>query len=420
MTLEAEKVLATNTTQANPWLDIIGIGEDGLDGLSKAALQKLEAAEVIVGGDRHHSLAPNVDAERIAWPSPFDAMINKIKSYKGKRIVVLVTGDPLWYSVGARILRSIPADEVRFHPQLSAFQWASVRMGWSLADCETLTIHGRANSQIIPHIAPNVRLLVLTQNGESPSAVAQILRERGFEQSRMTALAALGGEREERFDGIAENWAHDVPDFHTLAVECVAGSNAQWYPRTGGLPDDAFVSDGQMTKQDVRGITIAKLAPFPDALLWDIGAGCGSVSVEWMRAARGALAIAIEPKAPRVAMIEQNAVNLGAEKIEIVSKSAPEGLNKLRKPDAVFIGGGLTTDGVFETAWRALREGGRLVANTVTLESEAKLTALHKAHGGELVRLAVQKAESVGPYRGWRAAMPVTQWCVIKPFEVQA
>ena len=178
-----------------PWLDIIGIGEDGADGLSKTALETLQAAEVIVGGDRHHNLSPNVSAERIAWPSPFDAMIDKILSFKGKRIVVLVTGDPLWYSVGARILRSIPKEQVRFHPQLSAFQWTSARMGWSLADCETLTIHGRANSQIVPHIAPNVRLLVLTQNGESPAAVADILKQRGFGQSRMTALAALGGER---------------------------------------------------------------------------------------------------------------------------------------------------------------------------------------------------------------------------------
>ena len=403
----------------HPWLDIIGIGEDGVDGLSKAALAKLEAAQLIVGGDRHHSLTPNVNADRIAWPSPFDAMIEKICSFKGKRIVVLVTGDPLWYSVGARILKSIPREEVRFYPQLSAFQWVSARMGWSLADCETLTIHGRANSQVVPYLAPNVRLLVLTQNSESPAIVAELLTQRGFGKSKMSALAAVGGEREERFDGLAESWAHEVPDFHTLAVECIAGEGAKWYPRTGGLPDEAFVSDGQMTKQDVRAATVAKLAPYPDALLWDVGAGCGSVSVEWTRAGRGALAIAIESKSERVAMIEENAINLGAEKIAIVASSAPDALNELDAPDAVFIGGGLTTDGVFETTWKALREGGRLVANTVTLESEARLIELHKTHGGELVRLAVQKAEAVGPYRGWRAAMPVTQWCVTKPYEDQ-
>ncbi|MFD0917743.1 precorrin-6y C5,15-methyltransferase (decarboxylating) subunit CbiE [Pseudahrensia aquimaris] len=399
---------------SEPWLDIIGIGEDGVDGLSREASARLEAAEVIIGGDRHHSLAPNVTGERISWPSPFDAMIDVIRSYKSKRLVILVTGDPLWYSVGARIIRAIPAQEVRFHPQLSAFQWAAARMGWSLADCDTLTIHGRADSQILPHLAPNMRLLVLTQNSESPGAVAMLLTERGFGRSKMTVLAALGGEREDRFDGLAEDWAHDVPDFHTLAVECVAEVNARWYPRTGGLPDDAFVSDGQMTKQDVRAVTLAKLAPYPDAVLWDVGAGCGSVSVEWMRAARGALAVAVEHKPKRLEMIGENCSLLGAEKMRIVDGKAPAALKGLPQPDAVFIGGGLTEEGVFETCWQALREGGRLVANTVTLESEARLIALHEQHGGELVRLAVQKAERVGPYRGWRAAMPVTQWLVVK------
>ena len=216
------------------WLDIVGIGEDGMAGLTAAAREKVEAAEVIVGGDRHHSLSPNVQAERLRWPSPFDAMIDTISSLKDKRLVILVTGDPLWYSVGARITKAIPAEEIRFHPQLSAFQWAACRMGWSLADCETLTIHGRADSQITPHITPGARLLVLTQNGSSPVAIGQMLTDRGFEDSRMTALAALGGEREERFDGTVGNWMHQVPDFHTLAIECVAGPDARWYPRTGG------------------------------------------------------------------------------------------------------------------------------------------------------------------------------------------
>ncbi len=399
-----------------PWLDIIGIGEDGVDGLSASAKKTLKAAEIIIGGDRHHKLLPNVDALRISWPSPFDAMIDEIRSYRGKRLVILVTGDPLWYSVGARIAGAIPADEIRFHPQLSAFQWAAARMGWSLADCETVTIHGRADSQILPHLAPNVRILVLTQNADSPAVVAQLLVDRGFGETRMTALAALGGEREQRFDGVAGTWNHEVPDFHLLALDCVAAEGAQWYSRTGGLPDYAFVSDGQMTKQDVRATTLAKLSPYPDALLWDIGAGCGSVSVEWMRAARGALAIAIEPKAGRREMIAKNAVLLGTEKLQVVGGEAPKALAGLPQPDAVFVGGGLTTGGVLETAWKALRPGGRLVANTVTLESEARLLALHAEYGGELTRLAVQRAEPVGHFHGWRAAMPVTQWLVIKPF----
>jgi len=402
---------------AEPWLDIIGIGEDGIRGLSSSALQRLEAAEVIIGGDRHHGLSADVKAERLSWPSPFNAMIDVIKSYRGKKLVILVTGDPLWYSVGARIAGSIPSKEIRFHPQISAFQWASARMGWSIADVDTLTIHGRANSQIIPYLAPNVRLLVLTQNKESPGEVAKLLVERGFGESRMTALAALGGEREQRFEGTAKGWEQDVPDFHTLAIECVAGPKAKWYPRTGGLPDDAFISDGQITKQDVRAATIAKLAPYADALLWDIGAGCGSVSIEWMRGARGAMAIAVEARQKRLPMIEQNAVQLGAEKIEIIGGKAPLALEGLRQPDTVFIGGGLMNEGVFDVAWKALRGGGRLVANAVTLESEARLIKLHKEYGGDLVRLAVQKAEAIGGFRGWKSAMVVTQWCVVKPMQ---
>ncbi len=398
-----------------PWLDIVGIGEDGMAGLTADARARVEDAEVIIGGDRHHSLSPDVRAERLRWPSPFDAMIDTIRSLKGKKLVFLVTGDPLWYSVGARILKAIPAAEIRFHPQLSAFQWAACRLGWSLADCETLTIHGRADSQIVPHIAPRARLLVLTQNASSPAAVAQILTDRGFEGSGMTALAALGGDREERFDGHAGDWKHSVPDFHILAIECAAGPDAVWYPRAGGLPDDAFEHDGQMTKRDVRATTLAKLAPFPDALMWDIGAGCGSVGIEWMRAARGALAIAIEPENQRRALISRNAVALGTEKINVVEGRAPDALAGLPAPDAVFIGGGLTTDGVVDAAWTALKPGGRLVANAVTLESEIRLAALNQVHGGQLDRIAVQHAEPVGPYRGWRAAMPVTQWSVTKP-----
>jgi len=396
------------------WLDIIGIGEDGVDGLSSVALEKLTRAQVIIGGDRHHTLAPNLDARRIAWPSPFDAMINEIKSHKGKRIVVLVTGDPLWYSVGARILNAIPREEVCFYPQLSAFQWAASRMGWSLADIETLTIHGRADSQILPHLAPDVRMLVLTQDRNSPKAVANLLTQRGFGNSRLTVLAAMGGEREQCFEGLAESWSEDVPDFHTLAVECIADADAQWYSRVGGLRDDAFVHDGQMTKSIVRSTTLSALAPYPDALLWDVGSGCGSIAVEWMRAARGARAIAIERNESRIDMIKQNAVQLGTEKIQIVAGKAPDVLQGLETPDAIFIGGGITTGNVFETCWQALRHGGRLVANAVTVESEMRLFELHEQYGGELSRIIVQQAEPVGRFKGWKPFMPVTQWTLVK------
>jgi precorrin-6Y C5,15-methyltransferase (decarboxylating) len=412
--------LSVGLLMAKPWLSIIGIGEDGMEGLSLSARKTLEGAEVIFGGDRHHDLSVNAAAERIKWPSPFDAMIEQIKLMRGRRLVILVTGDPLWYSVGARILKAISADEITFYPQISAFQWAAVRMGWSIPDCETITVHGRADSQILPHLAPSVRLLVLTQNADTPASIAQLLTDRGFGQSRMVVLAALGGEREQRFESMAANWNHTVPDFHTLAIECVADINAQWYSRSGGLPDTAFASDGQITKQDVRAVTLAKLAPYPDAVLWDIGAGCGSISVEWMRSARGAQSIAVEFRADRIELIRQNMVALGVEKMELVKGKAPEILEGLQQPDAVFIGGGLGSPGLFDAAWSALRVGGWLVANAVTLESENRLSELHREYGGELARLSVHRAEEIGAHRGWRALMPVTQWSVQKTLSVNA
>ena len=396
---------------SEPWLNVVGIGEDGLDGLNAMATEALERAEVIVGGDRHHDLSARITAERLSWPSPFDAMIETIRSLKGRHPVVLVTGDPLWYSVGARLLRAIASDEITFHPQLSAFQWAAVRMGWSLADCATLTVHGRPLAQIVPALAPNRRLLVLTKDATTPRAVAALLVAKGYDASRMTALAALGGEREERFDGTASEWRHDVPDFHTLAIDCVASVPAE--PLLG-LPDDAYEHDGQLTKRAVRAATLAKLAPYPGGLLWDVGAGCGSIGIEWTRSAAEARAIAIEPKSERRFMTARNADALGAPSLRLVEGRAPDALEGLPTPDAIFIGGGLTTPGAFERCWDALRHDGRLVANAVTLESEARLFDLHAEHGGELTRIAVSRAEAIGPYRGWRPSMPVTQWSVVR------
>lgn len=400
------------TANADPWLHIIGIGEDGMDGLSPAARALVEAAEVIVGGDRHHDLSPNVTAERISWPSPFDAMIDRLRSLKGRRVVILVTGDPLWYSVGARILKAIGSEEIRFHPQLSAFQWAACRMGWSLPDTETLTVHGRAAEQIVPFFHPGARLLVLTKDRTSPGEVATLLTERGYGRSPMVVLAALGGPREQRFEALAEEWGPEVPDLHTLAIECIGGGDAVIHPRTG-LPDDAFRHDGKMTKRAVRALTLSKLVPLRSNLLWDIGSGCGSVAIEWMRAAPEALAIGIEPRADRRAIAAENALKLGAPKLSLVDGEAPAALASLPAPDAVFIGGGVS-EAVIEASLKALRPFGRLVANAVTLESETVLAEAFARHGGELVRLAVGHAEPVGAYHGWRGQMPVTQWSLAK------
>ncbi|WP_166418184.1 precorrin-6y C5,15-methyltransferase (decarboxylating) subunit CbiE [Cochlodiniinecator piscidefendens] len=396
-----------------PWLHIVGLGEDGLDGLTSATRAVVEAAEVVVGGKRHHALAGTAEAERIAWPSPFNALIETLKTHRGKRVVVLATGDPLWFSVGARIGREMNPAEIVYHPQVGAFQLAAARMGWSMADLETLTVHGRPVEQMIAYIQPDQRLLILTTGSETPGQIASFLTERGFGASKLTVLAAMGGKNEARFDGVAEGWSHDVPEFNTLAVECIAAPEATLLPRVPGLPDDMFLSDGTMTKQEVRAVSLAKLMPMRGALLWDIGCGCGSIAVEWMRSAPEARAIGIEARADRRDLAAQNALALGAPKLELRDGKVPEALDGLPTPDAVFIGGGLSKE-TFATAWDALRPLGRLVANAVTLESEAVLMALHKEYGGQLVKLAVNRAEPIGPLTGWRPLMPVTQLSLVK------
>ena len=410
--------LCTNHAQSmrimsSKWLHIVGIGEDGMDGLTPATRAVVEAAEIIIGGDRHHQLSDGITATRIGWPSPFDALIDTLKSHQGKRVVVLATGDPLWFSVGARIGRAIPADQIVYHPQISAFQLTAARMGWSVADVETLTVHGRPVHQMVAFIQPDQRLIILTTGAETPGQIAQFLTERGFGDSPMTVLANMGGDKEQRFDGTAATWDHEVPAFNTLAVHCVAASDAALLPRVPGLADDLFHSDGTMTKQEVRAATVAKLMPMRGALLWDIGTGSGSVAIEWMRAARYARAIGIEPRADRRAMAAENALALGAPKLELIEGEVPAALAGLDAPDAIFIGGGLSPE-TFEIAWSNLRPLGRLVANAVTLESEAVLMALHKAHGGQLVKIGVERAEPVGRLTGWRPAMTVTQWSLVK------
>jgi len=397
----------------SPWLHIVGIGEDGLEGLTPAARAVVTSAEVIIGGDRHHDLSAAVTAKRMSWPTPFDALIDQITALRGKRLVILATGDPLWYSVGARIGRAIDPSEIVYYPQVSAFQLAASRMGWSMADVEQLTVHGRPVEQMIAFIQPDAQLLILTTGSQTPAQIARFLTERGFGQSQLSVLSAMGGPDEARFDGIAQTWDQEVPEFNTLAVTCRASKDAALLPRVPGLADNLFEHDGTMTKREVRAASLAKLMPMRGALLWDLGCGCGSVAIEWMRAARFARAIGIEPRADRRMMAAHNAQALGTPKLELIDGTIPEAMSGLEAPDAVFVGGGLGQD-VVHVAMDALRPLGRLVANAVTLESEAELIALHAKYGGDLVKLQVHRAEPVGPKTGWRPSMPVTQWSLIK------
>jgi len=395
-----------------PWLDVIGIGEEGWDGLAPAARARLEAAEIIIGGDRHHGLAPHLAGERLRWPSPFSGALDRIAACRGRPTALLVTGDPLWYSAGALILRHVPAAEVTFHPQLSSFQWAAARLGWSLADLETLTVHGRPAEQVRPFLGHGQRLLVLTRDGDSPAEIARLLCADGFGASTLHMLAHLGGPEETRRDATAATWEGRAPDLHVLAIGLVADPGTRPLPPTG-LPDEAFVHDGRMTKQEVRSITLAALAPRRGELLWDVGLGCGSVAIEWMRAARDMRAIGIEPRADRRALAATNAARLGAPRLDIRDGTAPAALQDLPDPDAIFIGGGLDVASA-ELCLSRLKPFGRLVANAVTLESADLLGRLHARHGGLLRRIAIERAAPVGPHRGWKPFMPVTQWSLAR------
>ncbi|WP_116133730.1 precorrin-6y C5,15-methyltransferase (decarboxylating) subunit CbiE [Tropicimonas sp. IMCC34043] len=395
-----------------PWLDIVGIGHDGWHGISPQARARLEAAEVIVASPRHHALVPDLPAERLEWPHPFGMLGDEIAAMRGRRVAVLVTGDPLWFSAGSLFLRRFDPEELTFYPNLSSFQLASARMKWSLADVETVTLHGRPAEQALPFFGHGLRLLILAQNGETPAKVAAMLTEVGLGPSRLTVLADMGAPEEARLEGRADSWEAAAPDFHVLAVDCRASAEGAFYPRTG-LPDDAFIHDGLLTKREVRRITLSALAPRRGQQLWDIGIGCGSVAIEWMRADRDMQAIGIDSSTSRLAMAAANSMRLGAPRLDLRKGKVPEAMSDLPPPDAVFIGGGLSTE-VVDIAFAALHRRGRLVANAVTLESAMLLAELHDLHGGELTRIDIARATPVGNRRGWKPFMPVTQWCLVK------
>ena len=399
-----------------PWLAVIGIGEDGLKGLSPSSVALIESAEILIGGARHLAMLPADGRERLAWPSPMCQLVDRIPKMRGRRVAVLASGDPMWFGIGATLARRVAPAEMTIVPAPSTFSLAAARLGWALDETAAISLHGRPVEALALHLHPGARLVLLANDGNTPRQIAEWLSERGFGDSRMAALAHMGGPREERFEGTASAWSAAVPDLHTLAVECVAGPGARWWPRTAGLPDEAFANDGQLTKREARALALARLMPHDGALLWDVGAGCGSVAIEWLRAAPRARAVALEPNPERRALAARNAAALGVPGLQILDRRAPEGLEGLEAPEAVFIGGGLS-QATAEAAMARLRPGGRLVANAVSLESEAFLLDLHARNGGDLTRLSAARAQPLGAARrGWRSAMPVTQWAWVKPW----
>ncbi|MBB4094292.1 precorrin-6y C5,15-methyltransferase (decarboxylating) subunit CbiE [Brucella pecoris] len=399
------------------WLTVIGIGEDGLAGLGKNARDALINAAVIFGGKRHLDfLGDEITAERVAWPSPFDEAFAMIEAYHGQRVVVLASGDPMFFGMGASLSRHFSPEELQIIPFPSSFSLAASRMIWPLQNVRTVSVHGRPFELLVPHILPGERILVLSNDGTTPAKAAALLKAKGFGHSGLTVLEHLGGSKEKLISGSADGWPHEnCADLNVLAIECVAAPEANVFSPVTGLPDEAFENDGQLTKREVRAITLSRLQPLPRQLLWDVGAGCGSIGIEWMRIHPSCRAIAIEANAQRQAMIERNRTALGVPGLQLVRGEAPLALGGLEAPDAIFIGGGVTDDGVLETCWDALKPGGRLVANAVTLQSEMLLFNWREKSGGELTRLGVAQAGALGSFDVWRQALPVTIYCGFKP-----
>ncbi|GBE94936.1 precorrin-6y C5,15-methyltransferase (decarboxylating) subunit CbiE [Nostoc cycadae] len=398
------------------WLSIIGIGEDGLQGLSAIARSIIAQAEVIMGGDRHLAMLPSDDQhQKISWTSPFTASIAEIISRRGQQICILASGDPLCYGVGVTLTKHIPISEITIIPAPSAFSLACAKLGWSLTEVETLSLCGRPASLLQSYIYPQAKLLILSAGKETPQIVAEILKSRGYGESKMIVLERIGGIHERIIVSTAAAWSEtEIADLNTIAVDCIADIGVVALPRLPGLPDHAYHHDGQLTKREVRAITLSTLAPLPGELLWDVGAGCGSISIEWMRSHPRCRAIAIEQNSSRLQYIADNATVLGTPNLEIIAGKSPSALPGLPTPDAIFIGGGVTATGLFDICWSALPPGGRLVANAVTIESEQTLFQWYEKVGGSFTRIAIQKAEPIGKFLGWRAMSPVTQWIAVK------
>ncbi|MEX3775291.1 precorrin-6y C5,15-methyltransferase (decarboxylating) subunit CbiE [Pseudomonas sp. MYb118] len=400
-----------------PWLTVIGIGEDGFKGLGKNARHALLRASRIFGGQRHLDLLPPcIRGARQTWPSPFS--LEPLLALRDEPVCVLASGDPMFFGVGASLARQLPPEQMLILPAPSSCSLAAARMGWPLQDVVTLSLVARPLAALNAQLSGGVRLLVLSNDGHSPAAVAALLRERGFGPSRMTVLEHLGGPTERRVDGLAEDWTDTpVADLNLLAIDCIASADAPRLSRLAGLPDSAFEHDGQLTKRDVRAITLARLAPVPGELLWDVGAGSGSIGIEWMRAHPSCRALAIEANKGRQALIEHNRDTLGVPGLQLIRGKAPQALAGLERPDAIFIGGGVTREGVLDACWAQLKPGGRLVANAVTLQSEVTLMAWRERHGGELTRIHIAQAQPLGDFDTWRQALPITLLDVVKPLD---
>jgi precorrin-6B C5,15-methyltransferase / cobalt-precorrin-6B C5,C15-methyltransferase len=397
---------------------VAGIGADGWPGLSPSSVSAIERAGVIAGGPRQLALLPErVTGRRVPLPSPLlPGLPGLIDAHAEAGLVVLASGDPMFYGIGSTLVRLLGADRVRVLPHPSSVSLAAARLGWPLDDTDVVSLVGRPLELLHPALQPGRRLLALVAEPTAAADVRSLLDARGFGASPVTLLADLGGPDEV----VAPADGRPHSRLAILAIECrldpavVPGTGTGLLPRVPGLPDSAFEHDGQLSKREIRALTLAALAPVPGQLLWDVGAGSGSVGIEWMRVHPASRAIAIEPKDSRRERITRNAAALGVPGLSVVAGEAPGALAGLPAPDAVFIGGGVTVPGVVDACAAALGPGGRLVANAVTLEGQAVLADWRQRLGGTLTRIGVERADTLGTLTVWRPALPVVQWAIVK------
>ena len=392
---------------------VVGIGADGWPGLPPRSRAAIEQAGVVVGGPRQLALLPEaVPGRRVPLPSPLlPGLPDLIAAHAGAALVVLASGDPMFYGIGATLVRILGAAHLVVLPHPSSVSVAAARLGWPLDDVDVVSLVGRPRELLHPLLQPGRRVLALTAETTAAASIRALLEARGFGASPVTVLADLGSEQE--LIAPADGRPHSR--LAIVAIECRLDAGTAPLPRVPGLPDDAFEQDGQITKHEIRALALAALAPVPGQLLWDVGAGSGSIGIEWMRVHPASRAIAVEPRADRRDRIARNAAALGVPGLVVVPGSAPAALSGLPRPDAVFIGGGVTADGLVPACWDALAAGGRLVANAVTIEGQNALALWRSRLGGALTRIALERADDLGTFTTWRPALPVVQWSHRKP-----
>ncbi|MVU82574.1 precorrin-6y C5,15-methyltransferase (decarboxylating) subunit CbiE [Nocardia sp. ET3-3] len=403
-------------------LVVVGIGADGWDGLGGPARREIAACAVLLGSTRQLALIPQdqTGALRVSWPSPLvPALPGLLAEHAGRRVVVLASGDPMFFGIGVTLTKLVGTQALRVLPQPSSVSLACARLGWALNETPVVSAVGRRVETVLPELSDGRRILVLSSDEQTPVQVADLLAHNGFGQSALTVLEQLGGPGERVLSGTAAKWDHLAGDaLNIVAIECVADPAAPRLTRIPGLPDTAYGGDGQLTKAEVRALTLSALAPAPGELLWDVGGGSGTVAIEWCRTHPACRAVAFERMDSRRDQIAANASGLGVPQIEVLG-AAPESFAGVPAPDAIFLGGGLTQDGMFDACWRALRPGGRLVASAVTAESEALLLRLSGLHGGALRRFQIYRGEPLGGFTAWRPQLPVAHWSVVKPAAAQ-